>query len=110
MNVSTALTRDYENDYDFTLRKTNPNKPKSNPISEMLKMKLSSVKTRDYENKQLCALRENKPNSNPKQTQSNPISAPDFLAYRLLTELTEAINTCFWLHKDLLRKSLCQNP
>jgi len=30
----------------------------------------------------------------------------DFLAYRLLTGLTEAINTCFWLHKDLLRKSL----
>ncbi len=31
---------------------------------------------------------------------------PDFLAYRLLTGLTEAINTCFYLHKDLLRKSL----
>ena len=35
---------------------------------------------------------------------------PDFLAYRLLTGLTEAINTCFWLHKDLLRKSLRENP
>jgi len=31
---------------------------------------------------------------------------PDFLMYRLLTGLTEAINTCFWLHKDLLRRSL----
>jgi len=31
---------------------------------------------------------------------------PDFLSYRLLGGLTEAINTCFWLHKDLLRKSL----
>jgi hypothetical protein len=31
---------------------------------------------------------------------------PDFLSYRLLCGLTEAINTCFWLHKDLLRKSL----
>ncbi len=31
---------------------------------------------------------------------------PDFLSYRLLNGLTEAINTCFWLHKDLLRKSL----
>jgi hypothetical protein len=31
---------------------------------------------------------------------------PDFLLYRLLGGLTEAINTCFWLHKDLLRKSL----
>jgi hypothetical protein len=27
---------------------------------------------------------------------------PDFLLYRLLDELTEAIDTCFWLHKDLL--------
>jgi len=31
---------------------------------------------------------------------------PDFLMYRLLTGLIEAINTCFWLHKDLLRRSL----
>jgi hypothetical protein len=30
----------------------------------------------------------------------------DFLMYRLLTGLTEAINTCFWLHKELLRRSL----
>ena len=35
---------------------------------------------------------------------------PNFLAYRLLAGLTEAINTCFWLHKDLLRKSLRENP
>jgi hypothetical protein len=31
---------------------------------------------------------------------------PDFLSYRLLAGLTEAINACFWLHKDLLRRSL----
>jgi len=31
---------------------------------------------------------------------------PDFLAYRLLGGLKEAINTCFWLHKDLLRRGL----
>ena len=35
---------------------------------------------------------------------------PAFLSYRLLGGLTEAINTCFWLHKDLLRKSLRENP
>ena len=34
---------------------------------------------------------------------------PDFLLYRLLGGLTEAINTCFWLHKDLLQKSLREN-
>ena len=38
---------------------------------------------------------------------SQPLSDnPDFLLYRLLGGLIEAINTCFWLHKDLLRKSL----
>ncbi len=31
---------------------------------------------------------------------------PDFLSYRLLGGLIEVINTCFWLHKDLLKKSL----
>jgi len=31
---------------------------------------------------------------------------PDFLSYRLLDGLTEVIDTCFWLHKDLLRRSL----
>lgn len=31
---------------------------------------------------------------------------PDFVAYRLLGGLTEAINACFWLHKDLLRRAL----
>lgn len=35
---------------------------------------------------------------------------PDFLWYRLLSGLTEAINTCFWLHKDLLKRSLRENP
>ncbi|MFB0524906.1 MAG: transposase [Phycisphaerae bacterium] len=35
---------------------------------------------------------------------------PDFLLYRLLGGLTEAINTCFWLYKDLLWKSLRENP
>ena len=31
---------------------------------------------------------------------------PDFLLYRLIGGLSETINTCFWLHKDLLRRSL----
>jgi len=31
---------------------------------------------------------------------------PDLLLYRLLAGLTEAINACFWLHKDLLRRGL----
>jgi len=31
---------------------------------------------------------------------------PDFVLYRLLAGLTEAIDTCFWLHKDLLQRTL----
>jgi hypothetical protein len=31
---------------------------------------------------------------------------PDFVLYRLLAGLTEAIDTCFWIHKDLLRRTL----
>jgi len=31
---------------------------------------------------------------------------PEFIGYRLLSGLTEAVNTCFWLHKDLLRRPL----
>jgi len=36
---------------------------------------------------------------------------PEFVAYPLFTGLTEAINACyFWLHRDMLRRSLRQNP
>jgi hypothetical protein len=31
---------------------------------------------------------------------------PDFVLYRLFAGLIEAIDTCFWLHKDLLRRTL----
>ena len=42
---------------------------------------------------------------------SQPLAdKPDFLLYRLVRGLTEAINTCFWLYKDLLRLSLRENP
>jgi hypothetical protein len=38
---------------------------------------------------------------------SQPLTdKPDFLLYRLIAGLTEAINACFWLHMDLLRKRL----
>jgi len=34
----------------------------------------------------------------------------EFVLYRLLTGLTEVMNACFWLRRDLLQKSLCKNP
>jgi len=35
---------------------------------------------------------------------------PDFLLYRLLTGLTAAINACFYLRRDLLRRGLWKKP
>lgn len=57
----------------------------------------------------LCWLVEDKPDICDRLIYlSQPLpDKPDFLLYRMLKGLTEAINTCFWLHKDLLRKSLC---
>ena len=60
----------------------------------------------------LCWLVEDKPNLCDRLAYlSQPLpDKPDFILYRLSAGLTEAINTCFWLHKDLLRKSLQENP
>jgi hypothetical protein len=63
------------------------------------KMSINPVMKKHYEQK--TPLR-----PPPKQSQSNPISAPDFLSCRLLTGLTEAINTYLRLHKDLLQEKL----
>jgi len=60
----------------------------------------------------LCWLVEDNPNLCDRLIYlSQPLpDKPDFILYRLSAGLTEAINTCFWLHKDLLRKSLQENP
>jgi hypothetical protein len=56
----------------------------------------------------LCWLVEEHPNICERLVYlSQPLSDdPDFVLYRLLAGLTEAIDTCFWLHKDLLRRTL----
>jgi len=56
----------------------------------------------------LCLLYEEHPNISERLVYlSQPLpDNPDFVLYRLLSGLTEAINTCFWLHKDLLRRTL----
>jgi len=65
MNISSILTKDYENETAFRLRQYKPN---TNPIPEMSKMKLNFYSTKGYENETAFGLRQNKPN----QTQSNP--------------------------------------
>ena len=69
MNVTSLITRDYENNSNWTLGQ---NKPNTNPIKPNLlnaQMNVNKVLTRDYENKSNWALFENKANTNPIQTQ-----------------------------------------
>ena len=49
--------------------KTNPIKPKSNPICEKPKMNLNTYPTRDYSNKTAIRQIQNKPNQSQLQTQ-----------------------------------------
>ncbi len=69
MNVTSSITKHYENDNTFRLPE---NKPNSKPIqsqykpnSRKAKMNVGSVITKDYENKRPCRRPENKANSNP---------------------------------------------
>ena len=73
MNVSIVLTKDYENERLCRLRqnkaKTNPIKPKSNPISRKAKINVTLVKTRNYNNEQRTMNYELLFKTNPNQTQ-----------------------------------------
>ncbi len=73
MNVSSVLTKDYENKPIGNLAKTNPiqtqYKPNTKPIQSQYKpnfrkakMNITSILTKDYENETAFALRQNKPN------------------------------------------------
>ena len=62
MNVSSILTTDYENKFNWTLGQ---NKPNSNPIkpnSQKAKMNVNSLITKDYRKKDDFEVRINKPN------------------------------------------------
>ena len=65
MNISSILTKDYENE---RLCRRGENKPNSNPIKanfKKAKMNVNSLITKDYRKKDDFAVRKNKPNSNP---------------------------------------------
>jgi len=90
MNVSSVLTKDYENKRLADAAKTNPiqsqYKANTNPIPEKPKMKLNSYSTKDYENETAFRPQKNKPNqtqpvvslSNLFQRQKNPPKSPYF--------------------------------
>jgi len=80
------------------VKKTNPNEPKTNPITKRPKMNVTSVTIANYEENRPPTPRKNKPNSNSKRsedpqgelrrilkpgTQSNPIS-PENLRFSSL--------------------------
>jgi len=72
MNVSSILTKYYENKRLCRCVKTNPKQTQSNPIQSQYKpnllnaqMNVKSFYTVDYENKRPCRRSENKANSNP---------------------------------------------
>jgi hypothetical protein len=69
MNVSSVLTKDYENKRLRRCVKTNPiqtqYKANTNPIPEMPKMNVNSFITKEYRKKDDFAAQKNKPNSNP---------------------------------------------
>jgi len=62
MNVTSFITRYYENKWQRRVRK---NKANSNPISVKAKMNVNLYVTKDYRKKDDFAVRKNKANSNP---------------------------------------------
>jgi len=80
MNVSSVLTKDYENKRLCRCVKTNPIqtqfKPKTNPIPERPKMNENLFATKVYENITTFRLEQNKPNTNP--IKPNFLKFPDF--------------------------------
>jgi len=86
MNVTSLITKDYENKSNWTLGE---NKPNSNPIKPNFgkaKMNVNKVLTKDYENIPNLTLCENKANTNPIQSQTKPISNVTLLKWVITSE------------------------
>ncbi len=65
MNVNLYIIEDYENETAFRPKKTNPNKPNSNPIKpnfQKAKMNVNLYVIEDYRKKDDFLVRINKPN------------------------------------------------
>jgi len=69
INVTSVLTKHYENKLNWTLSEnkpnTNPKQSQTKPICFYAQMNVSSVLTKHYENKRPCRRGENKPKTNP---------------------------------------------
>jgi len=95
MNANLFVTKDYENDSNWTLGE---NKPNSNPIKANLlnaQMNISSVLTKDYENELCRKLQKNKPKQTQFQTGHllvNPM-LPKLLNFHLKNSLTGLCNS-----------------
>jgi len=76
MNVSSILTKDYENNSNCKLCENKANSKPNKANLPDAQMNVSTISTKDYENISNWTLDENKANTNPIQTQTNPISKP----------------------------------
>ena len=65
MNVSSILTKDYENKWQRRVRKNKPNSNPNKPNFRRARMNINSLITKDYRKKDDFAVQKNKPNSNP---------------------------------------------
>ena len=92
MNVSSFLTKNYENTSDSTLGEnkpnTNPKQTQTNPISQSLKMNVTVCPTGNYQNQPLRRLPENKPNQTQsrkcqKERDGEKLNSPDSLELSL---------------------------
>jgi len=64
----------YENNHNWTLGENKPKQTQFKPNFLKAKMNVNLLIAKDYRKNDDFAVQKNKPNSNPKQTQTNPIS------------------------------------
>ncbi len=76
MNVTSFITKYYENKWQWRVRKNKPNTNPIKPNPRKAQMNVNSLITKDYRKKDDFAVRKNKANSNPiKANQSQSPSA-----------------------------------
>jgi hypothetical protein len=72
MNVNKALTKNYENNSNWTLGENKPNSKPNKANFQKAGINVTTFLAKAYENKSNWAICENKANSNPIQTQTKP--------------------------------------
>jgi len=93
MNISSALTKDYESETAFRLRENKPNSNPNKPNFRKAKMNINSLITKDYRKNDALGVQKNKPNS-------NPISSKTRINANFLPTKGYENQTAFGLHEN----------